>query len=294
VRAPGLLLLLLLLAACSGPGRIEPDDRPDYGPVPHRTGVYKLGEPYVVDGRLYVPRFDPHYEEEGIASWYGPTFHGQETANGEIFDARQLTAAHTTLPLPSLVEVTNLENGRRLVLRVNDRGPFVPGRIIDVSDAAARALGFREQGTARVRVRFLRLADARGTPPAPTASNSPEPNPPAQTAALVRPNPSLAEPSAPGTGVCAPTVFVQVGAFADPARAHHHATRLSWLGPARIEWVDTQVGRLGRVQVAVRPGAERELLRRLLDMGYGEAHLVRRSASCVRADDRMESVGRRS
>lgn len=123
------------------------------------TGGYKIGQPYEEGGVWYYPREQPDYDETGIASWYGPNFHGKLTANGEIFDAGGLTAAHPTLPMPVNVRVTNLENGRSLVLRVNDRGPFAQRRIIDVSARAAQVLGFYEKGTARVRVTYLARAD---------------------------------------------------------------------------------------------------------------------------------------
>lgn len=116
---------------------------------------YKLGEPYKIAGRWYAPREDKRYDRVGVASWYGKDFHGRLTANGEIFDMNRLSAAHPTLPLPSMVEVRNLENGRRAIVRVNDRGPFAEDRLIDLSRAAARALGFEGQGLARVRVRYV-------------------------------------------------------------------------------------------------------------------------------------------
>lgn len=117
--------------------------------------IYKVGKPYQINGIWYYPAVDYDYAETGIASWYGRKFHGRQTANGEIFSMNELTAAHRTLPLPSLVRVTNLGNGRSLVLRVNDRGPFARGRIIDVSRRAADLLGFRNRGTAKVRVEVL-------------------------------------------------------------------------------------------------------------------------------------------
>lgn len=116
---------------------------------------YKVGKPYQIDGVWYYPHVDYAYNETGIASWYGPGFHGKSTANGEPYDQNSLTAAHRTLPMPSLVRVTNLENGRQLSLRVNDRGPFARGRIIDVSRRAAQLLGFEQNGTARVRVEIM-------------------------------------------------------------------------------------------------------------------------------------------
>ena len=118
-------------------------------------GRYKVGKPYQISGVWYYPQVDYGYDETGIASWYGPGFHGKKTANGEIYDQNALTAAHRTLPMPSLVEVTNLQNGRSIRLTVNDRGPFAHGRIIDVSRRASQLLGFHRRGTARVRVRIL-------------------------------------------------------------------------------------------------------------------------------------------
>jgi rare lipoprotein A len=123
------------------------------------TGTYRVGVPYQIGDNWYYPHEQPGYDETGIASWYGPTFYGKPTADGEIYDGEGLTAAHRTLPLPVNVRVTNLENGKSLVLRVNDRGPFADGRIIDVSKHAAELLGFYEKGTARVRVTYLARAD---------------------------------------------------------------------------------------------------------------------------------------
>ncbi len=119
------------------------------------SGQYKVGNPYVINGRQYYPKEDYAYQEVGTASWYGPKFHGKQTANGETFDMNSLSGAHRTLPMPSWVRVTNLANGRTIKLRINDRGPFSKERILDVSRAAARALGFEGQGTARVRVSIL-------------------------------------------------------------------------------------------------------------------------------------------
>lgn len=118
-------------------------------------GVYKVGMPYQINGVTYRPAVDYRYSETGIASWYGREFHGKRTANGGVFNMNEVSAAHRTLPIPSMVRVTNMENGRALVVRVTDRGPFARGRIIDMSRKAAQILGFREKGTARVRVDIL-------------------------------------------------------------------------------------------------------------------------------------------
>src|SRR5580704_12171553 len=143
-------VLCLFLAHCSNSSRIDPR----YGvsasdrvvqpgePVPKGGGAYRVGQPYVVAGQTYVPQDDPNYRAEGLASWYGDDFHGRFTANGEVFDKDGITAAHTTLPLPSYVRVTNLTNGKSLIVRVNDRGPYAHNRIIDVSTRAAHLLGF--------------------------------------------------------------------------------------------------------------------------------------------------------
>ncbi len=123
--------------------------------VPKGGGRYTVGRPYRVAGKTYVPRDNPNYSKVGLASWYGSAFHGRLTANGEVYDVNGLTAAHPTLPLPSYVRVTNLENHRSLVVRVNDRGPFAHDRLIDVSARAATLLGFRQRGTAKVRVDYV-------------------------------------------------------------------------------------------------------------------------------------------
>lgn len=130
--------------------------------IPKGGGTFKIGPPYKVADRWYVPRDDPNYDEYGVASWYGADFHGRRTANGEIFDANALTAAHPTLPLPSYAYVTNLDNGRTVLVRVNDRGPYVNDRLIDMSYAAAKQLGYTAQGRARVRVRYAGLAPLNG------------------------------------------------------------------------------------------------------------------------------------
>lgn len=126
--------------------------------IPHsNTTIYKVGSSYTIDGKRYYPRESFTYSETGIASWYGPDFHGKDTANGETYNKYDLTAAHRTLQMPSIVRVTNLENGRSIKLRINDRGPFAKGRIIDLSKRGAELLKFKNQGTARVKVEVLDL-----------------------------------------------------------------------------------------------------------------------------------------
>jgi rare lipoprotein A len=161
----------LALAACSGGGRVDPK----YGvsssarvvepgaPVPKGGGVYRVGKPYVIAGREYVPQEDVNYSAVGLASFYGSDFHGRSTANGEVFDMNSISAAHPTLPLPSYVRVTNLANRRSIVVRVNDRGPYVGGRIIDLSSQTAKLLGFHGHGLAKVKVDYVGRAPLEGS-----------------------------------------------------------------------------------------------------------------------------------
>lgn len=130
--------------------------------IPKGGGRYHVGKPYKIKGKTYRPREDSNYSAVGLASWYGSAFHGRKTANGEIYDMGELTAAHPTLPLPSYVRVTNLSNKRSVVVRVNDRGPFAKGRIIDVSATVAQMLGFKKAGTAKVKVDYIRKASLDG------------------------------------------------------------------------------------------------------------------------------------
>jgi rare lipoprotein A len=164
----------LLLANCSSSGIANRVD-PKYGvsssprvvalgdPVPKGGGTYRVGKPYIVAGRVYVPEEDVNYREEGLASWYGDDFHGRLTANGEIFDMAALSAAHPTLPMPCYARVTNLGNGRSLIVRVNDRGPYHGNRVMDVSSRAAELLEFKSNGVARVRVEYVGRAPLEGS-----------------------------------------------------------------------------------------------------------------------------------
>jgi rare lipoprotein A len=159
---------LLLLAGCAG-GRRAPAPRlEDHSvQVPDNAGVYKVGNPYQIGNVWYYPREQPDYDETGIASWYGPDFYGHYTANGELYNGNSLTAAHRTLPMPVNVRVTNLDNGKSIIVRVNDRGPYARGRIIDLSRHAAELLDVVQSGTARVRVTYVSRADLSGGGPPP-------------------------------------------------------------------------------------------------------------------------------
>lgn len=256
---------------------------------PQQQGLYKVGKPYLIDGQEYYPQESFDYSESGIASWYGPGFHGKSTANGERFDANDLTAAHRTLQMPSLVRVTNLENGRSLVVRVNDRGPYSKGRVIDVSSRAADLLGFKGRGTAKVRVDILaeesrRIAedarlgkDTRGYEVALNSKGGMQISPPGvppvsptaydatQTAVKVSSVESEALP--PITGhvtndgrfmpdgvvtvqpVVKTSIYVQAGAFADQNNANNLSKRLAAVGQSQVVPVSVSGQNFYRVRV---------------------------------------------
>ena len=165
----------LVLANCASSNKLSSRVDPKYGvsssprvvafgePVPKGGGTYRVGKPYVVAGRTYVPEENANYRAEGLASWYGDDFHGRLTANGEVFDMTSLTAAHPTLPIPSYARVTNVANGKSLIVRVNDRGPYHGNRLIDVSNRAATLLEFKNVGIARVRVEYVGRAPLEGS-----------------------------------------------------------------------------------------------------------------------------------
>src|SRR3954449_12495405 len=153
-KVAAIVAIGLSLAACAGSsGRHGGSEAGGYG---RSRGYFKVGAPYQVNGVWYYPRVDYDYDETGTASWYGEAFNGRPTANGEVFDLNQVSAAHKTLQLPSVAEVTNLQNGRAVKVRINDRGPFAGDRIIDLSRRAAQLLGFERAGTAPVRVRIIK------------------------------------------------------------------------------------------------------------------------------------------
>jgi rare lipoprotein A len=174
-RGAAAVAACLMLANCASSGKFASRVDPKYGvsssprvvafgePVPKGGGVYRVGKPYTVAGRVYVPEEDVNYREDGLASWYGDDFHGRLTANGEVFDMGSLTAAHPTLPMPCYARVTNLSNGKSLVVRVNDRGPYHGNRLIDVSNKAAELLEFKGNGVAHVRVEYVGRAPLEGS-----------------------------------------------------------------------------------------------------------------------------------
>jgi rare lipoprotein A len=219
VRAVGVAGLLAGAAACATAPSVA--RRVDMAAIPEVTDpapiVSGTMRPYQIRGRWYRPEEQPNYDETGLASWYGDQFHGRPTATGERFDMHALTAAHKTLPLPGLVEVTNLANGRRVVLRVNDRGPFVDGRIIDLSRGAAEELDMLGRGVGEVRVRYLGRAPRLGGGQRLQIAEVPAP--------AAGPSVPVSEPRQ--------TYWIEVAAFPDAQAARATADRLE--GPAQVQ-----------------------------------------------------------
>lgn len=267
--------------------------------------------PYQVNGVWYTPREQPDYDVQGVASWYGAQFHNRRTADGEVFDMDSASAAHKTLPLPCIVEVTNLENGRKLRVRVNDRGPFVEGRVIDLSREAAKQLGFYAKGTARVRVRYVGPADlatpedgvryAQADPPPPRPRPQPQPPAPrayaqnddlnarpaehpdaesqdlAQAASADAATPTngyLPDGGGPSRDLPEPArmVRIQAGAFSDRGNAERAAARLAGQGETSIDTI--QRGESVLYRVTVRCAGDDQAVGRVAAAGFPGAHLL--------------------
>lgn len=236
VRGAFIVALMSLLAACAsiGGGGGDRGRAPALvvrDPAPIVTGTMR---PYEVRGRRYQPTEQPNYDEVGMASWYGAQFNGRSTASGERFDMNSLSAAHKTLPLPAMVEVTNLSNGRSAIVRVNDRGPFVDGRIIDLSRGAAEEIGLLSQGVGQVRVRYVGPAPRLGGAPVQYASAAPQ-----------------RAPERPREPVSS-RFWVQAGSFVDSTAAHLAAESLG--EKARVS--DAQVDGQRYFRVLVGPWAD--------------------------------------
>ncbi len=266
---------------------------------------YKVGNPYQIAGKWYYPERDLRYDNTGIASWYGDQFAGKLTANGEIFDPELVSAAHKTLPMPSVVRVTNLDNGKSLVVRINDRGPYVTGRIIDMSRAGARLLGFKDDGIARVRVQLLteqtlRLEKLAKEGQFPLLTDNYDPSVP-QTVAASKPNVNLrakttralaqkpkssssavdllassrginvVETSPVETDIC-----VQIGAFHSETNAQNLINQFSELSSGNI----FQISKDGRILYRARLGPlssvneADKLLHKILQRGFDGAEIV--------------------
>jgi len=231
--APIALLGLLLAGCASQPGGSSGTG----GAYRDGQGAYRVGRPYEIKGVWYYPAVDYDYDRTGIASWYGGQFEGRLTANGEIFDLNQLTAAHTTLPMPSTVQVTHLGHGPSLQLRVNDRGPFVDGRLIDVSRRAAQLLGFESTGTTLVRVKVLKDESIAAAEEAVHGSGQilVADAAPAAAAPVVAPAAAYSAPPAPPSPVevpAPPSALAAPPLPAPPRQATHMQPRLAQIAVA--------------------------------------------------------------
>ncbi len=304
------------LGGCGGGGNGQPlGERviPLGQPVPKGGGYYQVGKPYEIAGFIYTPREDPAYDRVGSASWYGELFHGRRTANGEIYDMDRLSAAHPTLPLPVYARVTNLNNGRSIVVRINDRGPYARDRIIDLSRRSAEALGFRNQGTATVRVKYLRRAPlngddsyelaflanqnwarvaAKGKTPnaAPGNFTSRKKLPPPNPGNVNRPWPTVkqplaAPPSPQTTGAVpanakattqAPGLVVQAGTFKNKDNAERARAVLSTIAPVDVASIAVRQELSFSVRVGPfsDPGEAKAALAKVTEAGYQGAKVV--------------------
>jgi len=255
------IIFCLGVAACGSTKRTHEASGP---PNP----VYKVGKPYKISGKTYYPAADPHYDRVGLASWYGKKFHGRKTANGDVFNMNDLTAAHTTLPMPSYVRVTNVENGRWLVLLVNDRGPFVGNRIIDVSRRAAQLLGFEKKGVTKVRIQAVngpqnilpKQIMAKNTPPVV-----------AQPVVQMAQNENISDDPIEGA-----EIYVQIGAYADQKNAEKVVDAIDHISDTKIEEVDINGQNLYRVRIGPQPTVELAeiILGRILSLGHNTARII--------------------
>jgi rare lipoprotein A len=299
LRMAGAALVAIALVGCAETKLVSTTVKSLEKPKP--TAGYKVGKPYQVKGVWYYPAEDFNYSETGIASWYGDEFGGRPTASGEIFDPNEISAAHRTLPLPSIVRVTNLENGRALVVRINDRGPFAHGRIIDLSRRASQLLGFHANGTAKVRVEILEeesraVAAAAGRPDAgagkPQAApasavvaealpgSAPPPtrqaNPPGVSAVGLLGSAPVLDGQVMQVPVRPTSIYVQAGAFTSYDNARQLVAKLSSMGPARV--TPAQIGSQRFYRVRLGPIASVEqadaVLARVIGGGHSEARIV--------------------
>ncbi len=268
------------------------------GPIPFGGGRYQLGSPYQVAGRWYKPHEQPGYDKIGLSSWYGEAFHRRKTSNGEWFDMATLTAAHPTLPLPSYAKVTNLENGKTVIVRINDRGPFVDVRVLDVSKRVAEVLGYKQQGIGKIRVQYIGAAPLndkgdhlmamnrelkQGTPLRQMiAASDGNADQNYQVAEAEMPAPQRvkynSEPveqfeQAPPAS---PYYFVQVGLFADPDNAERIRQQLSDVGQVQVAELSGTSGPLYRVRVGPfqDEGEAQSALNQVYGYGLSDANVI--------------------
>ena len=288
-RSLSVFVLIALLAGCGAPAN-RANTYKQQGRQTAAGGIYKIGTPYQIMGSWYYPRENPNYNEVGIASWYGSKFHGRRTANGEIFDMNLLTAAHPTLPMPVRARVTNLENGKSIIVRINDRGPFAKDREIDLSRKAAEVLGFRDKGTTQVRVQYLGRAPMydsagrliRGQEPASFIAEKPR-TPDENKRVAAAPVEQVEKQTLDGRTIADPLppiaskrYAVQVGVFSSRFNAERLKRQLDRITPAEVSEAEINGETYYRVKVGganVREDA-RQTRDMLVSAGHQDAVIV--------------------
>ena len=245
-----LLIIAFALASCTY-GKIDLGNGKysQAAAIKGQGGTYKVGNPYKIMGKWYYPKEDYSYSEIGEASWYGEDFHARKTANGENYDMNTLTAAHRTLPLPSIVRVTNLENGRSLVLRVNDRGPYAKNRIIDVSKRSAQLLGFQTQGTAKVRVEVLEKESKELKAALLGDKYTPSTNATAKTTTTKRDPLQITGYQGSSKTFPKGSYFVQAGAYSQQSSANNLSEQLKKFGQTNVYFVTVDGQKFYRVRI---------------------------------------------
>lgn len=244
-------------------------------------GVYKVGNSYTALGQSYTPREDYNYSEIGMASWYGTDFHNKRTANGELYNMNAVTAAHRTLPLPSIVRVTNLENGRSIIARVNDRGPYVKNRIIDLSQKGAELLGYKIKGTTKVKVEILEK-ESRALKEAMLSKDNSSKiyNKSIKYSEVSMANASSQAKTSSASSFNTPietgTFYVQVGAFSDLAKAKEMAEDMKRFGQVSIYEAYLSKEGVYRVRLGAYHTRDEalQILDRVLDYGHADVTIV--------------------
>ena len=262
------LLALLFLSGCASKGTPELSGlSPQAQAIAIKSygGSYKVGNPYKIMGRWYYPKEDYSYSEVGMASWYGEDFHAKKTANGEVYDMNTLTAAHRTLPLPSIVKVTNLENGRSLVLRVNDRGPYAKERIIDISKRGAQLLGYQTKGITKVKVEIM-AEESKALKAALLGQKVPN------VSKIPVMKQSSSEENSTNT-----IYYVQAGSFSQKDLADNLNSRLCQFGTSEVKEIDLNGATFYRVRIG--PFSYKEdadvMLNKVRNYGIYDARIVK-------------------
>jgi rare lipoprotein A len=265
------LTLSVFITACASKG-FNVNSVSDY------EGHFKVGESYAVAGKTYTPYIDEDYKEEGMASWYGPGFHNKKTANGDTFDKRSFTAAHRTLPLPSMVKVTSLETGKDVIVMINDRGPFSSNRIIDLSEKTAEHLGIKHKGISKVKVEYLKQetnkllanADLIGDKEAHLKTKSKE------KIVLAKNTKKKQIISKPRPKKPSDKIFVQVASLKEKDDAIELFNKVNGLGLSKIEEIRSDNEEVYKVYLGPFDNEKtaNHLLKKLKDQGHKESFIV--------------------